>query len=96
VGTKLLIQQHPAKLGLEHLAVIVLGQHVDKTVVAWALEAGDVVETQPVERVGCHLGPGAGYHKGDDFLAPFGVGRPTTETSTRSGWRSSTSSISRG
>ena len=35
--------QYPTQLRLEHLAVIVLGQRIDKTVVARPLEAGDVV-----------------------------------------------------
>jgi len=42
--------------------------------VARALEAGDVVEAQPVERIGRDLGSGSHDDKGDDLLASFGVG----------------------
>jgi hypothetical protein len=55
-----------------------------------------VVEAQPVECIGGDLGSGSRDDKGDDLLAHSGCGRPTTETSTRSGCRNSTSSISRG
>src|SRR5690348_6933415 len=65
--------QCATQLRLEHLAVIVLGQRIDEAVVARALEAGDVVQAQPVERGGSDLGPGPGHDKGDDLLAPFGV-----------------------
>jgi hypothetical protein len=69
-GAEPLFGQKPAQLGLEHLAVIVFGERTDKAIVARALEAGDVVEAQPVERIGGDLGSGSRDDKGDDLLAP--------------------------
>src|SRR5580704_5110001 len=65
--------QYSTQLGLEHLAVIVLGQRIDKAVMPRALEARDVVEAQPVEFFGRDFRRRAGHDKGDDLLAPFGV-----------------------
>src|ERR1700751_3217041 len=65
--------QYSTQLGLEHLAVIVLGQRVDKTVMPWALEARDGVEAQPVEFFRRDSRCGTDHDEGDNFLAPFGV-----------------------
>src|SRR5207244_12362008 len=51
----------------------VFRQRVDKAVVARALEAGDVLETQPVERRGRDLRPRTRHDKGYDLLAPFAM-----------------------
>src|SRR5438105_15119762 len=88
--------QFPAQFGFQYLAVIVLRQGLDKAVLARPLEAGDVVEAQLVERGFRHLSFRLRDNKRDDLLAQSGCGRPTTEASTTSGWRSNTSSISRG
>ncbi len=68
--------QQPAQLGLEHLAVIVLGQRVDKSVVTRAFEAGDVVEAQLVECSLRDLDTRPHDDEGDDFFAPFGARTP--------------------
>src|SRR5215469_14401755 len=70
------VVQYPAQLGLQHLAVIVLGQRLREAIIAGALEAGDVVEAQPVERLARDFCTRPRYDKGDDFLAPFGVWTP--------------------
>src|SRR5579884_2165271 len=63
----------PAQLGLQHLAVIVLRQRLDEAVAARPLEAGDVVEAEPVELGLAHRGAGPGDDESDDLLAPFGM-----------------------
>src|SRR6202011_6338341 len=65
--------QEAAQFCLQHLAIIVLRQGFDKAVVAWALEAGDVLEAEPVERLGRDLGPGTRHDKGHDLLAPLAM-----------------------
>src|SRR5205823_12637798 len=65
--------QLAAQLGLEHLAVIVFGESIDKAVFARSLEAGDVLEAEPVERRFGDFGAGPGHDKGDDLLAPIRV-----------------------
>lgn len=88
--------EKPAQFGLQHLAVIVLGQRLDKPVGARPLNAGDVVEAEPVEFPARDRRTLARDEKGDDLLPQSGYGRPTTDASKTSGWRSSTSFISRG
>ena len=70
----LAIDRDPAQLGLQHLAVIVLRQRVDKAVCARAPETGDVVEAEPVERRDLNLR----LRPGDDEGAPVGV-RPADD-----------------
>src|ERR1700751_1923348 len=68
--------QYSTQLGLEHLAVIVLRQRVDKTAMPWALEAPDGVESQWVEFFGRDPRCGTDHDEGDDLLAPFGLRAP--------------------
>ena len=84
-----------AQLGLEDLAVIVLGQLVDEPILLRPLEAGDVLEAKPIEGLGA--APSLRPTTKATTRSPHSAsGTPTTETSTTSGWRCSTSSISRG
>src|SRR5689334_20110310 len=60
-----------AQLRLQHLAVVVLRQRLDEPIFPGALEAGDVLQAQPVE-----LFPGDGFARddeSDDLLSPFRV-----------------------
>jgi hypothetical protein len=59
---------------LRDLAVVVLGQGLDEAISLRALEAGDVVEAQAIERGGRDIGALAPHHEGDDLLAPVGMG----------------------
>jgi hypothetical protein len=73
------------QLGLQHLAVVVLRQRCDKNVVLRPLEAGDRCAAQAIEfparSVTSRRNAGPADDEGDHFLAPLGVGRPTTDTS---------------
>src|SRR5690242_1987209 len=58
------VRVHPTQLGLQDLPVVVLRQRVDEHIVLRPLEAGDVVETQRVERGAV----GGADHVGDHRL----------------------------
>ena len=85
-----------AQLGLQHLAVVVLRQRLDEAVLARPLEARDVVEAELLEISRGDGVSGVPTTKAMTSSPHSGCGRPTTEHSATAGWRSSTSSISRG
>src|SRR5437868_9474886 len=72
----LLVRELAAELGLQHLAVIVLGQRFDESVLARPLVPADVVETDGVERRRRYRLAGAGDHEGDHLLTPLAVRPP--------------------
>src|SRR6266568_1237544 len=73
-----LLGQLLPQLGLQHLAVIVFRQRVDKAVFARALEAGNVVEAEPVERSPLYRNARLSHDEGDNLLAPVRV-RPADD-----------------
>ena len=88
-------EQFP-QLGLQHLAVVVLRQRLDEAIFARALEARDVVQAQrcpaprsPLRRCATMKATTSSPHSGMRRGRPPSTRRPP-------GWRSSTSSISRG
>src|SRR3954451_16837958 len=64
------------QLGLQDLAVVVLGQCVEENVFFWPLEAGDMIETDLIEFRLVDLFAVPGNHVGDDFLSPILVLAP--------------------
>src|SRR5213075_1641900 len=83
--------QLPAQFGFQYLAVIVFRQGLDKAVCARPLEARDMVEAELVERRFRHLRSGFATTNATTSSPQSGCGRPTTEASTTSAWRSNTS-----
>ena len=73
--TKYSPHHHP-ELRLQHLAVIVLGQGIDKAVFPRPLEASNAAQAQRLEHPLGDICAGAAHHHGHHLLAPFGV-RPS-------------------
>src|SRR5579863_10778869 len=62
-----------AQLGLQYLAIVVLGQVFEEDVVARPLEPGDGVETERVQLGRGYFLRRARHHAGNDFFPPIGV-----------------------
>ena len=67
-----------AQVGLQDLAVVVLRQRLDEAIALRALEAGDVVEAQAIERGAATSAPSRRTTKAIDLLAPIGM-RPADD-----------------